>query len=173
MHARAHSALGACQQESFLLACHRIQNAAQLHRSHSRLAATSILIFAWLQQSKEASLRPTAPLYKFLIVATSNILATTCQYEALRHISLPWQALCKASKMVPVMLWGMLISQKRYPGVSHELFRSSSLQNQACSRHVSHVPQVMSIKRPVMWDTRSRQMQLSGHQRAGPFIPAI
>lgn len=69
-----------------------------------------------VQQGHEESLYPSVPAHKFFIVAGSNILATTCQYEALRHISLPWQALCKASKLVPVMLWGMLINHRRYSG---------------------------------------------------------
>ncbi|KAK9826277.1 hypothetical protein WJX74_005302 [Apatococcus lobatus] len=67
-------------------------------------------------KGREESLYPNVPLQKFIIVAGSNILATTCQYEALRHISLPWQALCKAGKLIPVMLWGILINHKHYSG---------------------------------------------------------
>ena len=47
-------------------------------------------------------------------VSASNVLATTCQYEALRYVSFPVQTLGKCAKMIPVMLWGYFINQKRY-----------------------------------------------------------
>eukprot|EP00930_Biecheleria_cincta_P082074 TRINITY_DN7163_c0_g1_i4.p1 TRINITY_DN7163_c0_g1~~TRINITY_DN7163_c0_g1_i4.p1 ORF type:complete len:349 (+),score=58.14 TRINITY_DN7163_c0_g1_i4:74-1120(+) len=55
-----------------------------------------------------------APLWKYVIVSISNVLATTCQYEALKYVSFPVQMLGKSFKMMPVMLWGMAISGKRY-----------------------------------------------------------
>ena len=52
-----------------------------------------------------------------LVVSLSNVIATTCQYEALKYLSFPVQTLGKCAKMIPVMIWGFLINQKRY-GVS-------------------------------------------------------
>mmetsp|Transcript_20699 Transcript_20699/g.62393 ORF Transcript_20699/g.62393 Transcript_20699/m.62393 type:complete len:363 (-) Transcript_20699:293-1381(-) len=58
--------------------------------------------------------RPQAPLYAYAAVSLSNVVATTCQYEALRYLSFPLQTLGKTSKMLPVMLWGAVILHKRY-----------------------------------------------------------
>ncbi|XP_024395412.1 UDP-galactose/UDP-glucose transporter 5B [Physcomitrium patens] len=57
---------------------------------------------------------PVAPLYKYAGVSVSNVAATTCQYEALKYVSFPVQTLSKSAKMVPVMIWGTAIMQKRY-----------------------------------------------------------
>lgn len=57
---------------------------------------------------------PKAPLWRYLVVSLSNVLATTCQYEALKYVSFPVQMLGKSFKMMPVMLWGIVISSKQY-----------------------------------------------------------
>lgn len=57
---------------------------------------------------------PVAPVYKYAGVSLSNVAATTCQYEALKYVSFPVQTLSKSAKMVPVMIWGTAIMQKRY-----------------------------------------------------------
>lgn len=59
-------------------------------------------------------MRPVAPSYSYAVVSMSNVVATTCQYEALKHISFPLQTLGKCAKMIPVMLWGTLITRKTY-----------------------------------------------------------
>ena len=59
-------------------------------------------------------MRPKAPLYSYAAVSASNVLATTCQYEALKHVTLPVQTLGKCAKMIPVMVWGVLILRKSY-----------------------------------------------------------
>lgn len=59
--------------------------------------------------------RHTAPLYSYSYSSFSNILSSWCQYEALKFVSFPTQVLTKASKMIPVMLMGKLISRKTYP----------------------------------------------------------
>jgi len=63
--------------------------------------------------NKEA-LTNTAPLWKYLIISFSNVYASTCQYEALKYVSFAVQMLGKSFKMLPVMVWGMVISGKRY-----------------------------------------------------------
>lgn len=55
-----------------------------------------------------------APLWKYLAISMSNVTATWCQYEALKYVSFPVQMLGKSFKMMPVMLWSIMISGKRY-----------------------------------------------------------
>ena len=59
--------------------------------------------------------RHTAPLYKYSYSSFSNILSGWCQYEALKYVSFPTQVLCKASKIIPVMIMGKIVSNKSYP----------------------------------------------------------
>ncbi|XP_030051615.1 adenosine 3'-phospho 5'-phosphosulfate transporter 1 isoform X2 [Microcaecilia unicolor] len=58
--------------------------------------------------------RHGAPMYKYSFASLSNILSSWCQYEALKFISFPTQVLAKASKVIPVMLMGKLVSSKSY-----------------------------------------------------------
>ncbi|XP_027345577.1 UDP-galactose/UDP-glucose transporter 5-like [Abrus precatorius] len=85
----------------FLVFCNRI--------------TTSAVSAGALLASKKA-LDPVAPIYTYCLVSVSNILTTTCQYEALKYVSFPVQTLAKCAKMIPVMVWGTLIMQKRYQG---------------------------------------------------------
>merc|ERR1719191_374127 len=55
-----------------------------------------------------------APLWKYCAILMSNVGATWCQYEALKYVSFPVQMLGKSFKMMPVMVWGIIISQKKY-----------------------------------------------------------
>lgn len=85
----------------FLVFCNRITTTA--------VSAGSLLA------SKKA-LTPAAPIYKYCVVSVTNILTTTCQYEALKYVSFPVQTLAKCAKMIPVMIWGTIIMQKSYVG---------------------------------------------------------
>ena len=58
--------------------------------------------------------RHHAPLYKYSYSSFSNIMSSWCQYEALKFVSFPTQVLAKASKIIPVMLMGKLVSKKSY-----------------------------------------------------------
>mmetsp|Transcript_39135 Transcript_39135/g.87906 ORF Transcript_39135/g.87906 Transcript_39135/m.87906 type:complete len:360 (-) Transcript_39135:79-1158(-) len=64
--------------------------------------------------SHRESFANNAPLWKYLIIALSNVFASTCQYEALKYVSFAVQMLGKSFKMMPVMVWGMAISGKNY-----------------------------------------------------------
>lgn len=55
-----------------------------------------------------------APLWKYGAISFSNVYASTCQYEALKYVSFPVQMLGKSFKMMPVMVWGMIVAGKRY-----------------------------------------------------------
>ncbi|MBA0707991.1 hypothetical protein Golax_019987 [Gossypium laxum] len=72
----------------FLVFCNRI--------------TTSAVSAGSLVASKKA-LDPVAPVYKYCLVSVTNILTTTCQYEALKYVSFPVQTLAKCAKMIPVM----------------------------------------------------------------------
>merc|ERR1719409_701354 len=63
---------------------------------------------------KGESFKNVAPLWKYLAISFSNVAATYCQYEALKWVSFPVQMLGKSFKMMPVMLWGIVISGKSY-----------------------------------------------------------
>jgi len=78
----------------------------------NRLAAVIFAISMVL--SKGEAVGNAAPLWKYLVVSLSNVYASTCQYEALKYVSFAVQMLCKSFKMMPVMIWGMLISSKVY-----------------------------------------------------------
>jgi UDP-galactose transporter B1 len=54
------------------------------------------------------------PLLNFGITGSAYILAMMFSNEALKYVSYPTQALGKSCKMVPVMLFGVLIRGKRY-----------------------------------------------------------
>merc|ERR1712048_360741 len=56
----------------------------------------------------------SAPLWKYLAISFSNVYVSTCQYEALKYVSFPVQMLGKSFKMMPVMVWGMAVSGKRF-----------------------------------------------------------
>ncbi|DBA71674.1 TPA: hypothetical protein ACH3X2_001127 [Trebouxia sp. C0005] len=74
---------------------------------------TSCLAIGFLA-AQNLSMRPAAPLSSYIAVSLSNVIATTCQYEALKHVTFPVQTLGKCAKMIPVMAWGTLISHKAY-----------------------------------------------------------
>lgn len=80
----------------------------------NRLTTSAVSAGALLASKK--ALDPVAPLYKYCAVSISNILTTTCQYEALKYVSFPVQTLAKCAKMIPVMVWGTVIMQKKYNG---------------------------------------------------------
>ena len=67
-----------------------------------------------LLQAKQQSAAPAAPVTSYAAVSLSNVIATSCQYEALKHVAFPVQTLGKCAKMIPVMIWGTLISRKAY-----------------------------------------------------------
>merc|ERR550537_155060 len=76
--------------------------------------AVAVLFACCMVAGKGESYRNSAPLWKYLAISFSNVYASACQYEALKYVSFPVQMLGKSFKMMPVMLWGMLVSGKRY-----------------------------------------------------------
>jgi adenosine 3'-phospho 5'-phosphosulfate transporter B2 len=73
------------------------------------------IIFALVMVGvKGESFQNKAPLWKYLAISFSSTYASACQYEALRYVSFPVQMLGKSFKMMPVMVWGIIVSGKRY-----------------------------------------------------------
>jgi len=74
----------------------------------------AILYAAVMVYMKGESYKNVAPLWKYLAISFSNVAATFCQYEALKWVSFPVQMLGKSFKMMPVMVWSIVISGKKY-----------------------------------------------------------
>ena len=49
--------------------------------------AVAVATLAWMR----GAVQPVAPMYKYAAVSASNVVATTCQYEALKYVSFPAQ----------------------------------------------------------------------------------
>lgn len=91
-------------------------NIGQFKDSQFLVFVNRILAFAvallYISTTKQP--RHKAPIYKYSYCSFSNIMSSWCQYEALKFISFPTQVLAKASKIIPVMAMGWLISRKTY-----------------------------------------------------------
>lgn len=74
----------------------------------------TVAVAASLLIANGQDIRPVAPPQAYAAVSVSNVVATFCQYEALKHVSFPLQTLGKCAKMIPVMVWGTIIMRKRY-----------------------------------------------------------
>jgi adenosine 3'-phospho 5'-phosphosulfate transporter B2 len=74
----------------------------------------AVLFAVGMALSKGEALTNSAPFWKYLAISFSNVYASACQYEALKYVSFPVQMLGKSFKMMPVMVWGMAVSGKRY-----------------------------------------------------------
>mmetsp|Transcript_45523 Transcript_45523/g.177026 ORF Transcript_45523/g.177026 Transcript_45523/m.177026 type:complete len:366 (-) Transcript_45523:363-1460(-) len=81
---------------------------------NNRFAAALVAALVICARREFPQLINTAPLYKYFMISVSNVLATACQYEALKWVTLPTQTLAKCAKMIPVMIWGTLIDRKTY-----------------------------------------------------------
>lgn len=55
-----------------------------------------------------------ARLWEYALISLSTVIASVCQYEALKYISFTMQILGKSFKMVPVMIWGVGCFRKHY-----------------------------------------------------------
>merc|ERR1719215_783459 len=74
----------------------------------------AIVFSVCMVAGKGESFQNKAPLWKYLAISFSSTYASACQYEALRYVSFPVQMLGKSFKMMPVMVWGIIVSGKRY-----------------------------------------------------------
>lgn len=60
------------------------------------------------------SLSPSAPLLLFAIPSVANVIGSSAQYEALKYVNFPLQALSKCAKSVPVMAWSWVTQTRKY-----------------------------------------------------------
>merc|ERR1740138_27134 len=74
----------------------------------------AILFALCMVDVKGENFQNKAPLWKYLAISFSSTYASACQYEALKYVSFPVQMLGKSFKMMPVMVWGIIVSGKRY-----------------------------------------------------------
>ena len=79
-----------------------------VNRSLSVVVASACILFTHQPHH-------SAPVYKYSYSSFSNTLSSWCRYEALKYVSFPTQILCKASKIIPVMIMGKIVSNKSYP----------------------------------------------------------
>ncbi|GFS37388.1 UDP-N-acetylglucosamine (UAA) transporter family [Actinidia rufa] len=90
----------------------------------NRLTTSAVSAGALLASKK--ALDPVAPVYKYCLVSVTNILTTTCQYEALKYVNFPVQTLAKCAKMIPVMVrhsWPWLL----FPISNFSLYITTSI----------------------------------------------
>ncbi|KXZ52167.1 hypothetical protein GPECTOR_10g796 [Gonium pectorale] len=80
----------------------------------NRLTTCAVAIVMLLYDGKYSEIKPVAPIWTYFAVSLSNVVATTCQYEALKYVSFPVQTLGKCAKMLPVMIWGIIMMHKKY-----------------------------------------------------------
>lgn len=73
------------------------------------------LVVAGLYVMLKKQPRHAAPFYEYSYASISNTLSSWCQYEALKFVSFPTQVLAKASKVIPVMVMGKVVSNRTYP----------------------------------------------------------
>lgn len=83
------------------------------------------LVVAGLYLAMTKQPQQRAPFYKYSYSSISNTLSSWCQYEALKFVSFPTQVLAKASKVIPVMIMGKIVSQRTFPW--HEYFTAGLL----------------------------------------------
>ena len=83
------------------------------------------LIVSGIYLSMTHQPRQRVPFYKYSYSSISNTLSSWCQYEALKFVSFPTQVFAKASKVIPVMLMGKVVSKRTYPW--HEYFTAALL----------------------------------------------
>ncbi|GJD08773.1 Solute carrier family 35 member B1 [Galdieria sulphuraria] len=89
--------------------------------SHTVFSFICILLFettGWNQKERLYSLfyryRPKVLIKGYGLIAASYLLAMFFSNYALHYVSYPLQTLGKSSKMIPVMLMGILIRRKKY-----------------------------------------------------------
>eukprot|EP00201_Polytomella_parva_P014969 CAMPEP_0175059300 /NCGR_PEP_ID=MMETSP0052_2-20121109/12355_1 /TAXON_ID=51329 ORGANISM="Polytomella parva, Strain SAG 63-3" /NCGR_SAMPLE_ID=MMETSP0052_2 /ASSEMBLY_ACC=CAM_ASM_000194 /LENGTH=366 /DNA_ID=CAMNT_0016324833 /DNA_START=253 /DNA_END=1353 /DNA_ORIENTATION=- len=80
----------------------------------NRLMSCGLAVSGLIWNRKVSEIKPVAPLWTYAAASVSNVIATTCQYEALKYVTFPVQTLGKCAKMLPVMLWGIVILRKKY-----------------------------------------------------------
>ncbi len=85
----------------------------------NRLVCALVAFAVLLIRGDTSELRNKAPLPYYLMISVSNFCATMCLYQALKWVTFSTQTLAKCAKMIPVMIWGTVLSGKSYSGVEY------------------------------------------------------
>jgi adenosine 3'-phospho 5'-phosphosulfate transporter B2 len=73
------------------------------------------IVFAFFMVGiMDETYRCNAPLWKYIAISVSTVVASICQYEALKYVSFTVQLLGKSFKMMPVMFWGRFWFRRKY-----------------------------------------------------------
>lgn len=80
----------------------------------NRLFAGGVAIFVIVIRGDWGELTSKAPIWDYISISISNVIATSCQYEALKWLTFPTVTIGKCAKMLPVMLILNLRSGKQY-----------------------------------------------------------
>lgn len=70
----------------------------------NRLFAAAVAAAIILFKGDRDEFRSKAPLIDYVSISLSNVIATSCQYEALKWLTFPTVTIGKCAKMLPVML---------------------------------------------------------------------
>uniref|UniRef100_A0AC34QQ83 Adenosine 3'-phospho 5'-phosphosulfate transporter 1 n=1 Tax=Panagrolaimus sp. JU765 TaxID=591449 RepID=A0AC34QQ83_9BILA len=79
----------------------------------NRIVALILCLLFFIRDYKNQPVH-VPPLYKHSFCSLSNTLSSWCQYEALKFVSFPVMTVCKASKLIPTMLMGRIVRNKKY-----------------------------------------------------------
>ena len=77
-----------------------------------------MFVAAAILLAKRSTLSPTAPLYKYCLVSLSNVVATTCQYEARMPLHYPLQPFLAAAFALPVFKFRSVANGNTYVAVT-------------------------------------------------------
>lgn len=80
----------------------------------NRLFAAGVALCIILVKGDRDDLRSKAPVRDYVSISVSNVIATSCQYEALKWLTFPTVTIGKCAKMLPVMLILNLRSGRQY-----------------------------------------------------------
>ena len=85
----------------------------------NRLAGAVFSFFVLSLCNDTSGLRNKAPLANYLAISTANLFATSCLLEASTKVTFSTKTFAKSSKMVGVMIWGVVLCGKRYGVVGY------------------------------------------------------
>lgn len=84
----------------FLVFCHRL---------------AGLLLALITMKVRGESFASEAPWTEYGIVSFSNVICTSCQYEGLLFVGWALQLIANSFKMIPIMTWNWILSDKKFP----------------------------------------------------------
>ncbi|KAK8969263.1 UDP-galactose/UDP-glucose transporter 5B [Platanthera guangdongensis] len=121
---------------------------------------TSAVSAGFLLISKK-TLAPAAPMRYYCVISISNLLTTTCQYEALKYVSFPVQTLAKCAKMIPVMV----PLEKFYGLFCKSQFMGCNVLRDALDKHLELLVIHVALHRKIPKEGNAGQMFILARKR--------